>query len=149
MSKMTDNEKKIWFDMCDYIKYEILEYSKDMKFPKHLALRLKGLNEGNFIAKKCINPQANYTFDDIWLTFKIHKYDILNAFKSKEFKNENNKINYMMVIIESNINEVVLRRSKIEKSKEKTKNIDVIENNGAEYKKKTEETKNERLKDLW
>ena len=40
MIKMTEKEKHDWYDLCDYIKYEILEYSPEMKIPQTLALRL-------------------------------------------------------------------------------------------------------------
>lgn len=55
MIKMTEKEKHDWYDLCDYIKYEILEYSPEMKISQTLALRLKGLAQGNFMANKYTN----------------------------------------------------------------------------------------------
>ena len=36
-------EKSSWNELCDYVKREILEYDENMKFPKYIALKLKGI----------------------------------------------------------------------------------------------------------
>ena len=76
MIKMTEKEKHDWYDLCDYIKYEILEYSPEMKIPQTLALRLKGLAQGNFMANKYIKPNASYTYEQISrMSFENHTED--------------------------------------------------------------------------
>ena len=39
-TKMSEEEKRDWNELCEYFKKEILGYGDDMKFPKFLALRL-------------------------------------------------------------------------------------------------------------
>jgi hypothetical protein len=150
-----DEDKKLtqekWLELCKYVHDEILEYG-DLKFPRYLALRLRGLGKGQFMSNKTQKPQANYTYDIILYTFKICKNKLLqylNTNKSK-FTNEQHKINGIMYIIEQEINDVCLRLKNIQKSNEKTEtlNLEHVFNEGAKYKRK--ETKiNKNLSDLW
>ena len=86
MIKMTEKEKHDWYDLCDYIKYEILEYSPEMKIPQTLALRLKGLAQGNFMANKYIKPNASYTYEQILITCKVCKPKIKDYFSKNSAK---------------------------------------------------------------
>ncbi len=138
-------------ELCEYVKKEILEYDDEMKFPKILALRLKGLSNGVFIANTNIRPLASYEFEDILLTFKMYKLDILIAIRDKsKFKDENHRINYVMVIIENKLNEVVIKRKKIEKEKSRAESVEIQNNDvKANYIRKTKSKKNDKFKDLW
>ena len=147
--KMTEEEKKDWNELCEYFKKEILGYGDDMKFPKFLALRLKGLQTGNFIVNKNNKLQGNYTFQEILLTCKYSKLDIMIGFRSNSFVDEKHKINYAMSIIESNLNTIKERLKSRERQEERIASIE--KNTGeeiAEYKKKSKEVKNKRLKGL-
>lgn len=148
--KMTDKEKQDWNELCDYVKLEILGYDKDLKFPKFLALRLKGLKDGKFMCNNKTSNLANYTFEEILLTFKINKLLINNALKqSNKFKDEKHRINYIMAIIENKINDIALRNRELNFIKEKEEGIEInINNNKAEYTPKTKQIKNSRLKGL-
>lgn len=151
MSKMSKLEKQQWDTLYEYIKNEILKYEKTMKLPKKLILRLIGLHEGKFMANNKIKPMAQYGYDVILLTFKLNKFDIINALSDKsKFKDESHMINYMMAIIESKINDTVLRLETVKTSSDKCKNIEISESqNKAEYKKKTKKVTNSKLKDLF
>lgn len=122
---MTKEQEKQEFDkLYSYVKTEILNYPNDMALPKHLVMRLKGLRNGQFIANKNHKVKADYPYSIILLTFKFCKQDIINAISKKEFKNEINKINYIMAIVENKINDVVIKL----KTKEKVeKKIDKLE----------------------
>ena len=147
--KMSEEEKKDWNELCEYFKKEILGYGDDMKFPKFLALRLKGLQTGNFIVNKNNKLQGNYTFQEILLTCKYSKLDIMIGFRSNSFVDEKHKINYAMSIIESNLNTIKERLKSRERQEERIASIEI--NTGeeiAEYKKKSKEVKNKRLKGL-
>lgn len=111
MIKMTEKEKHDWYDLCDYIKYEILEYSPEMKIPQTLALRLKGLAQGNFMANKYIKPNASYTYEQILITCKVCKSKIKDYFSknSAKINGETHKINLIMKFLEQEINDVVLK----------------------------------------
>lgn len=145
-------EYKDWCKLYDYVKYEILKYDKDMKLPKFMILRLRGLYNGQFIANKNQKPHANYGYDVILLTFKVCKHDILRYTSQKSFKDEQHKFNYIMVIIENNINDIALRLKNAEKQKDNIKKLDTsnIDRKGvAEYRKKSKDINNKRLNDLW
>ena len=58
--KMTESEIKEWNELCEYVKRDILGYDKDIKFPKFLILRLKGLKEGKFIFSLLIELVGEY-----------------------------------------------------------------------------------------
>lgn len=141
-----------WCDLYEYVKKEIMEYSDDLKLPSFIILRLRGLANGNFMANKKQNPLANYEYKTILYTFKICKQDILAGFKTNntKFKNEQHKFNYAMVIIESNINDMVIRLNNAKEAKQKAESINLenIYHDGAEYTTKTKKA-NYSLEDLW
>lgn len=117
----------------------IFGYTKEMKFNESWVLRLKGLSEGKFMANKFIKPEASYSFPTILLTIKANYLNIMKSFQTHKFENENQKFNYFMAIIENNINDIVLRLKKIEKTKEESQNLEVKDlniNNDIKYLKK-------------
>lgn len=149
---MTEQEKKQWDSLYQYVKKEIMGYSDEQKLPKHFVLRLKGLSEGKFVANNKIQPLAHYGFDIILYTFKICKPNILYALQTKEFKNETNKINYICAIVERNINDVYIKVKTAQETKVKTENVDIsiLTNDAATYKTKTtEKNMTEKFSDLW
>jgi hypothetical protein len=152
--KMTKQEIKEWDDLYQYVRSEILQYPTDIALSKHMIMRLKGLREGKFYANKNHKSMGNYSYYTILLTFKFCKQKILSALTTKKFTNEQNKINYIMVIIENNINDIALRLKAKEKSeKVATKQIDKVEidiieqDNKPQSAKTTKET-NEQFNNL-
>ena len=111
-----EQEKKEFNELYEYVKKDILQYPNDVALPKYLVMRLKGLRDGKFIVNKKIKSKADYPYSVIMLTFKFCKSNILRAIETKNFKNEQMKINYIMVIIENNINDIVLRLKDKEKA---------------------------------
>jgi len=151
MSKMSLQEKEEWNELYEYVKKEILRYDENMKLPKNLILRILGLKNGKFIANKKTKALGDYSFKIILMTFKINKYEIVNALADKsKFKDESHMINYMMAIIEKKINDTYSRLNRLEQSQIKGENLEITESeNKAEYKRKTKEVKNSRLKELF
>jgi len=147
-----DQIQKDWLELCEYVRLEILQYNPDLKFPRYLALRLRGLHEGNFMANKKLQPLGNYDYKIILYTFKICKPKILQYFfaNKTKFNDERHKINTIMVIIESNINDMVIRLKNAETAKEKAINVEMenIYHEGADYQPKTKK-ENNNLEDLW
>lgn len=143
-------EHKNFLELCEYVKNEILELPEECKFPKFLALRLRGIHEGKFLANKRIKSMANYSYEIILLTFKIKKYDMLIKLRQKKlFKDEKHRINYMMAILESSINDIVMMKKNCKKANEHTLKVELNNENSANYKKKTKQIKNNKLKNLW
>ena len=48
----TKRDDADWVELCEYIKLEILQYPDEMKYPRRLAVRIRGLLSGNFISNK-------------------------------------------------------------------------------------------------
>ena len=147
--KMSKEEKEQWEELCVYVKKEILKYGDDTKFPRFLALRLKGLANGQYIVNNNQKLQGKYTFYEIKITFMYCKQDILYGFSKNVFEDENHKISYMMKIVESSLNTIRERLRSKQRQEERIASIEV--NTGeeiAEYKKKSKEVKNKRLKGL-
>lgn len=147
--KMSEEEKKDWNELCIFVKKEILRYGDDTKFPRFLALRLKGLANGQYIVNNNQKLQGKYTFYEIKITFMYCKQDILYGFSKNVFEDENHKISYMMKIVESSLNTIRERLRSKQRQEERIASIEV--NTGeeiAEYKKKSKEVKNKRLKGL-
>lgn len=145
-------EKKEFDELYEYVKKEILEYSDDMKLPKFMIYRLRGLRNGKFMSNKNTKPMANYSYNAILLTFKACKYDILKYTKQNTFKDEQHRFNYILVIIENNINDIVLRLQNIKNQEKKINTIDsdVIQRDDiAGYIRKGKEITNKRLDSLW
>jgi len=146
-------EKADWDELYEYVRKEIMGYDKDMKLSKNVVLRLQGLSKGQFMRNTKAKPMANYEFKDILYTFKVCKPKILNWFKVNDikFKDESHKFNSAMVFIENEINDVVIRLKKANKSKEKTESLDVSYMNSeiAEYRKASVDVHNSDLEGLW
>lgn len=150
MSKMTKQEKIEWDELYEYIKKEILKYDDNLKLPKTLILRILGLKDGKFIANKKTQALGDYSFKIILMTFKINKYEIITALNDRsKFKDESHMINYLMSIIERKINDTYDRLKRLEQSQSKGEIVEIPDSeNKAEYKHKTKEIKNSRLKGL-
>ena len=146
--KMTEQEKLEWDELYNYVKKEILKYGEDKKFPKMLVLRLKGLNEGKFCANNNTKPHASYSFGLILTTFKYCKLDIMRAMNSNIFKDESHMINYIMLLVENNINTVYDKLETKKRVETKIENIEINEGSKLKYKKKSKEITNKKLKDL-
>ena len=147
--RMSKEEKEQWNELCVYVKKEILKYGDDTKFPRFLALRLKGLANGQYIVNNNQKLQGKYTFYEIKITFMYCKQDILHGFSKNVFEDEKHKISYMMKIVESSLNTIRERLRSKQRQEERIASIEV--NTGeeiAEYKKKSKEVKNKRLKGL-
>ena len=133
--KMSKEEKKDWNELCEYVKKEILRYGDDTKFPRFLALRLKGLANGQYIVNNNQKLQGKYTFYEIKITFMYCKQDILYGFSKNVFEDEKHKISYMMKIVENSLNTIRERLRSKQRQEERIASIEV--NTGeeiAEYK---------------
>lgn len=148
--KMTEKEKQDWENLYYYVK-NLMGYDNNQALSNTMVLRLKGLLTNKFIENGNITSTANYSYEVILNTFKFCSSDIQKALRTNKFNDEMHKFNFVLKIVERNINNVYMRMKNIEKAKEEAKNttIDTIDYIGAEYQRKTKETANKLLKDLW
>ena len=148
--KMTEKEKKDWESLYYYVK-NLLGYDENQALSSTMVLRLKGLLTNKFIENNNIQDGANYSYEVILNTFKFCSPTINKSLKTNSWTNEMHRFNYVLKIVESNINNVYLRMKNAQKAKEEAKNtvIDTANHTGAEYQRKTKEVTNKFLNDLW
>jgi hypothetical protein len=95
---------------------ELLNYSATQKLPNSLVTRIQDLRNGTIMQKgvgRVIKSKDGYTYQTILNTFLTLSDKIRWAFDNKDFTSESNKISYMMAIIDSNINDLVVKENTI------------------------------------
>ena len=145
---MTEEEKKLWEELYFYVK-GLLGYDENQALSSTMVLRLKGLLTNKFIENNNIQDGANYSYEVILNTFKYCRIDIERAFRTNRFTDEMHRFNYLLKIIEKNINTVYMKMKNLQKAKEEAKNtvVEVPTYTGAEFKPK--EIKKDKFADLW
>lgn len=147
--KMTEKEKQDWENLYYYVK-SLMGYDENQALSNTMVLRLKGLLTNKFMENNSIKSTANYSYETILNTFKYCSQDIQKALRTCNFKDEQHKFNYILKIVEKNINDVYIRMKTIEKTKEEAKTIDM--SHTAKYVntfKKKDKKANNRLDELW
>lgn len=146
--KLTDQEKADWEELYFYVK-NLLNYDENQSLSRNMVLRLKGLSSNKFMANNNIKDSANYSYKTILNTFKFCSPQIQKALRTNNFKDEQHKVNYILKIVEPNINNVYMRMKNTEKAKEEAKNttVEIYTHTGAEFKPK--EKKKDKFSDLW
>lgn len=147
--KMTEEEKIAWDALYTYVRKNIMGYDDNQALSSTMVLRLKGLLTNKFIENNNIQSTANYSYEIILNAFKYSSLDIQKALRTNNFKDEMHKFNYILKIVEKNINTVYVKMKNIEKAKEeaKTTTIEAVTHTGAEFKPK--EKKKDKFTDLW
>ena len=148
--KMTKQENEEWDALYEYVRTRVMGYDCKQHLEPYIVLRLKGLAEGKTVANRKTKANACYSYLLILNTFKYCMPDIQRAVSRIAFKDTCGKFNYIMRIVENNINTVYIRMKNAEKAKEEAQESDV--SYAANYvnmfkAKKTNSTKN--LDDLW
>lgn len=146
---MTEEEKIAWDELYTHVKKNIMGYDDNQALSSTMVLRLKGLLTNKFIANNNTKDTANYSYETILNTFKYSSIDIQKALRTNNFKDESHKFNYILKIVEKNINTVYIKMKNVERAKEeaKKKTIEAPTHTMAEYKPK--EKKKDRFADLW
>lgn len=136
-----ENEIKWFNEVYEYIK-ELLNYDDTQKLPNSLVTRVQDLRNGTVIQKgigRVIKSKEGYTYKTILNTFLAMSEKIKWALENKDFTSEQNKINYMMVIIDSNINDLVVQENTINNSNNiKAKNNLINDEKDNRIRKKVE-----------
>jgi hypothetical protein len=149
---LSQKEKEDWTTLCEYVKVNIMGYDQNQSLSRQMILRLRGLSTNKFIANNNIDDTANYSYSVILNTFKYCSLKIYNGLKINSFKDENHKFNYVLKIVESNLNDVYMRTKSAEKVKEETERHDT--SNASTYvntfkSKENNPNKNKKYDDLW
>ena len=146
--KMTEKEKQDWENLYYHVK-NLLGYDENQALSSTMVLRLKGLSTNKFIENGNIESTANYSYETILNTFKFSSLDIQRALRTNSFKDEQHKFNYILKIVEKNINTVYMKMKNVERAKEEAKNttVETSAHTGAEFKPR--EKKKDKFTDLW
>ena len=147
--KMTEKEKQDWESLYYYVKNNIMGYDENQALSNTMVLRLKGLLTNKFMENNNIESTANYSYETILNTFKFCSPEISKALRTNRFVDEMHRFNFVLKIIERNINNVYMRMKNAEKAKEEARNtvVDMPTHIGAEFKPK--EKKSDKFTNLW
>lgn len=116
-------ETKKWDTLYNYVRFEILNYTKEKQLSPNQRRRLQSLRSGEMIVKGT-KVEGGYDYDVILTTFKAKRIDIEKATYNKTFDTENGKFNYIMAIIENSINDIAKRLE--QRAKEKEKEVELV-----------------------
>lgn len=146
--KMTEKEKQDWDLLYAYVK-NLLNYDENQSLSSSMVLRLKGLLTNKFMENNNIESTANYSYETILNTFKFCSLDIQRALRTNNFRDEMHRFNYLLKIVEKNINTVYMKMKNVDRAREEAKNtaVEISTHTGAEFKPR--EKKKDRFSDLW
>ena len=147
---MSKQEKADWDELYEYVRTEVMGYDQNQSLSSEMVLRLKGLLSNKFMENNHIQSTASYSYKTVLNTFKFCSLDIQKGLNSHSFKDERHRFNYVLKVIESNINTVYMRMKNSVKAEKKTQTMDVktIMHTGASYQRKTKKTVSN-LEELW
>lgn len=146
--KMSEKDKQDWETLYYYVK-NLLSYDENQALSSTMVLRLKGLLTNKFMENNNITSTANYSYETILSTFKFCSPEISKALRTNRFADEMHKFNYILKIVEKNINTVYMKMKNAQKAKEEAKSstVEMPTHIGAEFKPK--EKKENKFSDLW
>lgn len=146
--KMSEKELRDWENLYYYVK-NLLGYDENQALSSTMVLRLKGLLTNKFIENNNIESTANYSYEVILNTFKFCSADISKALRTNRFVDEQHKFNYILKIVEKNINTVYMKMKNVQKAKEEAKNttVEAPVHTSAEFKPR--EKKADKFSNLW
>lgn len=156
---MTQEERDDWYELEEYVRCKIMDFV-DEGLTKQMVLRIKGLRYGQYMANNNAQKHSNYSFKTILLTFKACYPKIRRAISTKQFKDNMQKFNYIMAIVESEISDVSqrIRRAEEERARSEAINHDIAQNSNVdaiyEHKNKVaksnkKQPRKNRFSNLW
>ena len=153
--KMSKEEKIEWDNLYNYVRKNIMGYDENQSLSNEMVLRLKGLLNNKFMANNNVANTANYSYTVVLNTFKYCMPDIQNGLRTISFRDERHKMNYIMKIVESNLNTVYVKMKNAEKNKRDISTINIpnipvaTNSNISKPKKEVKEKPKNKYSDLW
>lgn len=123
--KLKNNQD--WEKLYFFVKKRILQYPDEIRLSSSQILSLKNLTQedGTFLQKNKKQNYKGYTYEDIYDTFVMQEHNILNALKTKNFKDEKHKLNYCIAIVKNNINNLIFMKQEKIKTQEQLKKLNL------------------------
>jgi len=139
-----------WEQLYDYVNDKVMNYEKNM-LSRDMVLRLKGMRDGKFFQDTKQSTDGIYPSKVILYTFKYCMADIQRAIQNNNFKSENHKFNYILKIVESNLNTVYVKMKKNEQAQKLAEAVDieVPQEYVDRFKKRERPKMNPRLKSIF
>lgn len=125
--KMSEQEIEQWNNLYEYVRQNIMKYDKNQSLSHTTVLRLKGLATNKFIETRNVDDTANYSYEVILNTFKFCCLKIKKVLENKSFEDESHKINYILKIVEPNINTVYQRMKDSEIAKQEQERLAIAQ----------------------
>lgn len=149
--KMSKEEIEAWNNLYEYVRTKVLCYDENQMLPTYVVLRLKGMLNGKFMDNHSTKDMAHYSYEVVLNTFKYSMPDIRRALNTVRFTDEKHKVNYIMRIVDSNINTVYMRMKNANAQKAEAVKVasSEIGTKDVEYKPKKKASNNDRFSDLW
>ena len=139
--KMSEEEKEQWNKLYSYIHDVIMGYDEKTALDRYFVLRLKGLKEGKFIANNKTKLYGEYTFQEILATFMYCKSEIVKGLTFNDFKDNQHKINYIMFLVELQLNMIRERIRNKAKEEKQIEQIEIAEQSKIKYVNKKDKKK--------
>lgn len=117
-------ENSDWEKVYEYFKTDILNLPPGATLSEHTVSRLMGLRVGMY--KPSMNTRITkhgYSFEVILLTLEFCHSAIVQAIKRTKFNNEQHMIDYIMKIVQNNINFVQKRVDQYYQQKERVEKM--------------------------
>ena len=123
---MGEGEKEYFDKTYDYIKFNLLGYTKDMKVPNNVIFRLYGLAcgmdyyrpPGGKATQNDLMPII-YSFKLIYSIFTIYNKSFDRVAKYDKYKDENHKINTIFLVLANNLNRLIKEQDMDKREQEK------------------------------
>lgn len=129
LMQFKENELYWMNQIYEQIK-ELLGYSKEQRLPNSLITRIQDLRNGTVMKKdygRIVKSKEGYRFEIIFDCLLSNGDNIRWAMKNNTFAKESNRINYLMAIVENNINDSYNLFVSRERLKENRVNNEIIE----------------------
>ena len=139
--KMSKEEKEQWNKLYSYIHDVIMGYDEKTALDRYFVLRLKGLKEGKFIANNKTKLYGEYTFQEILATFMYCKSEIVKGLTFNDFKDNQHKINYIMFLVELQLNMIRERIRNKAKEEKQIEQVEIAEQSKIKYVNKKDKKK--------
>ena len=141
MAKMSAEEVRQWNELYSYVHDVIMGYDEKTALDRYFVLRLKGLKEGMFIANNKTKLYGEYTFQEILATFMYCKSEIVKGLTFNDFKDNQHKINYIMFLVELQLNMIRERIRNKAKEEKQIEQIEIAEQSKIKYAIKKDKKK--------
>ena len=125
--KTSQEEQDSWDALYMYVKNDILEMDPKLHLNHYTIMRLKGMAQGCFIGKDRAECDLTYGYRVVLAAFCKAAPLLKTGFQLRTFNDLQHKINWMMSVVEPNLNEAYIEeeseRKRIESLQQHTNNV--------------------------